>query len=210
MDALTPDSAETDRLLQLVQAGDRQAFERLYALHRPFLRQVVNLRLDARLRARVDPPDVVPETQLEAFRRLAGYLERQPMPFRLWLRQTAFERLLKIPRQHLETARRALGREVALPDRSSPLLAQQLLAAGSTPSRQVSREELARRVRQAVAQLPEADRGILLMRNFEGRSNAEVGCILHLDPATVSKRHGRALLRLQSLLVAGGLTESEL
>jgi RNA polymerase sigma factor (sigma-70 family) len=61
-----------------------------------------------------------------------------------------------------------------------------------------------------LAQLPEADRESLLMRNFEGLSNQEIGCLLGLEPGAVSKRHGRALLRLRQLLLEGGLTEPQL
>ena len=53
-----PDSAETQLLLQQARAGDGQAAERLFARHRPYLRQVVDLRLDPALRPRVDPSDV--------------------------------------------------------------------------------------------------------------------------------------------------------
>jgi RNA polymerase sigma-70 factor (ECF subfamily) len=63
---------------------------------------------------------------------------------------------------------------------------------------------------QAVAQLPEADREVVLLRHFEGLTNQEVACLLGIDPAAASKRHGRALLRLHRLLFAGGLTESQL
>ena len=64
------DSSETQRLLDRVRAGDRRAFDELFTRHRPYLRQVIGLRLDPQLRPRVDPSDVVQETQLEAFRRL--------------------------------------------------------------------------------------------------------------------------------------------
>src|SRR5262245_27540609 len=163
MDDPTPDSAETRRLLEQARAGDSLAFEQLFTRHRPFLRQLIELRLDPRLRARVDPSDVVQETQMEAFRRLPDYLERRPMPFRLWLRKTACERLLMAQRQHAGAARRAVGREVPLPDDSSLQLAQQMLAGGSTPSQRLDRDELADRVRQAVARLSEADREGLLL-----------------------------------------------
>src|SRR5262249_27747252 len=99
-------------------------------------------------------------------------------------------------RYHLRTARRAMGRGVALPERSSLLLARQLLAGGSTPSQRLDQEELGRRVRQAVSQLPEMDREVLLMRTYEELSFEEVAFVLKIDPAAARKRHGRALLRL--------------
>jgi RNA polymerase sigma-70 factor (ECF subfamily) len=210
MHDVQPDSQETQALLQLIRGGDRQAFEQLFARHQDYLHRLVELRLDPRLRSRVDPADVVQEAHLEALNRLNTYLERPALPFRLWLRQIAFDRALKARRQHLTTARRALGREVPLPERSSLVLARQLLAGGSTPSQRLDHRELAHRLRQAVAQLPDADREVVMMRHFEGLSNQEVACLLRIDPGTASKRHGRALLRLHRILFEDGLTESQL
>jgi RNA polymerase sigma-70 factor (ECF subfamily) len=210
MDRVTPDSADTERLLERVTAGDRLAFEELFARHRAYLRQVVEFRLDSRLRGRVDPSDVVQEAHLEAFRRLPDFLRRRPMPFRLWLRKTAHERLLVARRRHLEAGRRAVPRELPLPDASSMALAQQIMARGPSPLQELDQKEMARRVRQAVAQLSEPDQEILFMRSFEGLSYQEVGYLLEVDPATARKRHGRALLRLTQCLADHGLTESQL
>jgi RNA polymerase sigma-70 factor (ECF subfamily) len=209
MNELPADSTETFSLLEQSGGGDRRAFEQLFARHRPDLRRFVERRLDPKLRGRLDASDIVQETQLEAYRRLPDFLQRRPMPFDVWLRKTAYERLLMLRRQHVEAARRAVGREVPLPDRSSLLLARQLFPPGSTPSHQLRRRELVRQVQQVVAQLPEADREILFMRSIEGLPYQEVACILDLDPAAARKRHGRALLRLHQLLAAAGLKESQ-
>jgi RNA polymerase sigma-70 factor, ECF subfamily len=203
------DSEETRRLLAQVDAGDREAFERLFGQFRGELRRFIELRLDARLRTRVDASDVVQETHLEVLGRLPDYLVRRPMPFRLWLRKTAYERLLKLRRRHVDAARRAVDRELPLPDRSSLLLAQQLIAGGSSPSQKLSRRELARRVGQALAGLSGTDREILLLRNFESLSYEEIGCLLDIDAVTARKRYGRALLRLRQVLSASGLLESD-
>jgi RNA polymerase sigma-70 factor, ECF subfamily len=92
---LDPDSAKARHLLDEVRSGGETAFERLFALHRPGLRRFVALRLDQRLQARLDASDIVQETQLEAFWRMDDFLKRRPMPFRVWLRKTAYEWLLK-------------------------------------------------------------------------------------------------------------------
>jgi RNA polymerase sigma-70 factor (ECF subfamily) len=210
MDAVKPDSSETQTLLLQAHKGDRRAFDELFGRHREALRWSVELRLDNKLRARVDPSDIVQETHLEAYQRLEDYLARRPMPFRLWLRKTAYERLLKVQRHHMKTARRAVSREIPLPEHSSILLADQLLADGPTPSQEIAKGELAQRLRGALMQLPAPQREVLLMRNFEGLSYQEVACILDIDPATARKRYGRALLQLRCLLLEGGLTESEL
>jgi RNA polymerase sigma-70 factor (ECF subfamily) len=205
-----PDSAETQALLRRIRAGDGPAFGQLFARHQDYLHRLVELRLDPRLRARLDPSDVVQEAHLEALHRLGAYLERPALPFRLWLRQIALDHTLKARRHHLATARRAVGREVPLPEHSSLVLARRLLAGGPAPGEQLDRRELARRLRLAVARLPEADREVVLLRHFEGLSTREVACLLGIDPAAASKRHGRALLRLHRILSEGGLTESQL
>jgi RNA polymerase sigma-70 factor (ECF subfamily) len=209
MHELRPDSSETQSLLRAAGTGDRRAFDQLLARHRPELRQFIELRMDPKIRGRVDPSDVVQETQLEVVRRLPDFLERQPMPFHVWLRKTAYERLLMARRQHVEAAQRAVGLEMPLPDRSSFLLAQRLLPRGSTPSQRLSRRELARRVHQILAQLPDVDREILVVRNLEERSYQEIAYILDIDPAAARKRYGRALLRFHKLLVEDGLTDSQ-
>ena len=85
------DSAETQRLLDRARAGKPRAIDHLLEHHRPYLRRLIEMRLDPRIRARLDPSDVVQDAQLEAVRRMSTYLESPPMAFRLWLRQLAFD-----------------------------------------------------------------------------------------------------------------------
>jgi RNA polymerase sigma-70 factor, ECF subfamily len=208
MNQAKPDSDDTEQLLRRAQAGDRQAFDDLFARHRAYLCQVIALRFDPRLRPRLAPSDVVQEAQLEAFRRFGDFLERRPMPFRLWLRKTACERLVRLQRYHRKAARRSVDREVHLPDRSALRVVEQFLAGGSTPSQKLDRAETARRVGEVLAQLSDTDREVLLLRNLEELSNQEVAEVLQIEPVAASQRYGRALLRLHKLLVASGLLES--
>jgi RNA polymerase sigma-70 factor (ECF subfamily) len=202
------DTDETSRLLELARSGQRGAIDLLLKRHRPFLRRMVELRLDPRLRARVDPSDIVQEAQWEAGRRLEAYLRQPALPFRLWLRQLAYNHLLKACRRHLGTSRRAVGREVPLPDRSSLLLGQQLLAAAPSPSQHLAQRELARRVREAVARLAESDQEVVVLRVFEGLSNQETAQVLDIRPDAASQRYGRALLRLRQHLMDFGFPET--
>jgi RNA polymerase sigma-70 factor (ECF subfamily) len=206
MPDVQPDSAETAGLLERVERGDPDALDGLLRRHRPDLRSFVETHLDPRLRARVDPSDVVQDAQLEAARRMPDYLERRPMPFRLWLRKNAYERLLNLRRDHTR-ARRSVGREEALPDRSSLLLAGPLLGGASTPSRQAAARERAERVARAVGRLGEADREVLLMRHAEKLPYDEIACLLDIEAAAARKRYGRALIRLQRALREEGLLE---
>lgn len=209
MSEVKPDSDDTLELLNELRQG-QPAFDRLFVRHRAALRASVGLRFDPALRGRLDPSDVVQDTQLEAFRRLPEFLQRQPMPFRLWLRKMAYERLIMMRRKHLGASCRAVGNELPLPEQSSVMLANNLLANEKSPSQQVAAAELAQRVRLALAQLPEIDREILLMRTFEMLSYDDIACVLEIESAAARKRYGRALLRLHGLLVAEGITGSKL
>ncbi len=204
-----PDSDETLTLLGRIRDGS-PAFDELFERHRDSLRQAVALRFDPSLRARVDPSDVVQEAQMEAFRRLPDYLDRDPMPFHLWLRKTAQERLIMTRRKHVVASCRAVGQELPLPSHSSVLIGRQLLGAEKSPSQQVTKEELAGKVRRAIGNLAEDNREILLMRTYEGLSYEEIACILAIEVATARKRYGRALIRLHRLLTQEGLSESQL
>ena len=207
MPEIRPDSTQTRALLDRIGQDDPRALGELLDRHRNELRDFVDFHLDPRLRARLDPSDVVQETQAELARRIDDYLANRPMPFRLWLRKKAYERLLNLRRDHVTRARRSVRREVAWPDRSSLLLARPLLAGGPSPSQQMEARELAERLSRAVGRLADADREILLMRHAEDLPFDEIACLLGIEPAAARKRFGRALIRLQKLLVEENVLE---
>jgi RNA polymerase sigma-70 factor (ECF subfamily) len=193
-----------------IRAGERQAFDDLFDRYRDGLRQAVQLRLDPRLRARIDASDVVQDAHMEAFRRLDDYLERQPMPFGIWLRKTAQERLCNLRRDNLKADRRSVDREQPFPEQSSMMIAAPFLQAGESPSSRFTKREYQQLVAEAVSQLDELDREVLLMRNVEGLSQREISQILGVSHDSVRKRYGRALLKLQRLLTEKGISESQL
>ena len=200
MSSETPLDSETMQLVQQARSGHGQAFEQLFDRHRPYLKKVVGLRLDAAIRSRVDPSDVVQDAYLEAHRRFGNYVQSPALPFRLWLRQIACDESMKAHRRHRQTAKRSVDREIALPEQSSMLLARRLQGMMSSPSQKVQRKETAKLIREAIQQLSPHERDVVIMRHYEGLSNQEIGILLDVEPATVSKRHGRAMLRLHEIL----------
>jgi RNA polymerase sigma-70 factor (ECF subfamily) len=108
---LNPDASEIEQLLTAAGQGQAGAVDRLLDGHRDLLRRAIGLRLDRRVSARLDVSDVVQDTCLEAAKRLPEFLARRPMPFALWLRWLARERVLTVHRQHLRADKRAVGLE---------------------------------------------------------------------------------------------------
>ena len=209
-DSSLHDSHETGRLLEQAAAGDRTAFEALFARNRQPLRQLIELRLDRKLLRRVDPSDVVQETHVAALRRFEDFLARRPMPFRLWLEKTARERIVKLRRRHRHAKRRSVNREVQLPEHTSFALVQVLCAPSRNPRDEASRRDLLQRIRAGLNRLPEIDREILIMRYLEHHDNQEISEVLGMKPDAVSRRHGRALLKLSKLLREDGIGKSDL
>src|SRR5207245_3178437 len=123
----------------------------------------------------------------------------------LWLRQLAYDQVLQLRRRHLKAKRRSVERDVYLPEDSSVHLAWRLLSGAPGPATELLNKEFGARVRDAVQELLEADREIVVLRNFEELSNQEVAQLLGIKPAAASQRYGRALITLREILVRRGL-----
>jgi RNA polymerase sigma-70 factor (ECF subfamily) len=175
---------------------------------------MVALRLDPRLQGRIDASDVIQETYLEASTRLAEYLRRPAMPFILWLRFLAGQKLVTLHRHHLATEMRDVGREVSLyrgrlPETSSAALAAQLLGRDTRPSEAAIRAEMKIRLQEALNRMDPLDREVLALRHFEQLSLAETAQVLGITESGASRRHLRAVKRLKEVLrqMPGGVGE---
>jgi RNA polymerase sigma-70 factor (ECF subfamily) len=204
-----PDSSQTQELLARARQGDAAAVNALLERHRDALRRMVELRMDRALSRRVDASDIVQDVMLEANRRLADYLNDPGLPFHLWLRHMAKDRLIDAHRRHRVSQRRSLDREQPLlaagdADRSTLELAAQLCDRELTPAAAANWQELQRRFQRAVEELDEQDREIVLMRHFEELSNQETALALNLTAAAASMRYLRAMRRLRALLKEPG------
>src|SRR3954447_14504956 len=142
-----PVGNDPNLLLRRALAGDESALAALFDGHRERLRRMIRLRLDRRLSGRVDASDVLQEAYLDVRRRIAEYA-RDPaaLPFHLWLRLIAGQRLTDVHRYHLGSQMRDAGKEVSLhrgpfPQASSISLAAQLLGQMTSASKAAIRAE---------------------------------------------------------------------
>ncbi|HYV38203.1 MAG TPA: sigma-70 family RNA polymerase sigma factor [Gemmataceae bacterium] len=202
---MLPNTPQTQELLDQVRSGDARAAERLLDQHREPVRRMIGLRLDPAIAARLDASDVVQEVLLEASRRLDNYLREPNMPFHLWLRHIAKDHIIDAHRRHRQAQRRGVDRErpavpAALADHSSLEMAAQFIDQELTPASAAMQRELQERLHDAIAQLEDDDREIILMRHFEQMSNQDVAALHDLTEAAASMRHLRALRRLRELL----------
>lgn len=192
-------------LLAKARQGDGDAVNGLLERHRAAIRRMIDRRMDRAVQRRVDASDIVQDVLVEANRRLGDYLSNPSMPFGLWLRHMARDRLIDAHRRHRVAGTRSVDREVPLvaaeaADRSEADLAANLADRELTPAAAATWHELERRFAAAVDQLDEADRQIVLLRHFEHLSTAEAAEVLGLSKPATGMRYLRAMRRLRSLL----------
>lgn len=200
-----PEKIQTEQLIAQAKGGDASAVNQLMDRHRNSLRQLIRMRLDNKIQKRVDVSDVVQDVLVEANRRLTRYMDNPVMPFHLWLRQIAKDRIIDAHRRHRVSAKRSVDREQQLVaprgyDQSSIQLAALIGDSKLTPAAAALQKELARKVEQAIANLEEKDCEIIVMRHYEHLTNQEIGQLLGLSEPAASMRYLRAIRRLKQIL----------
>jgi RNA polymerase sigma-70 factor (ECF subfamily) len=195
----------TDELIARARAGDRSALNEIFEKYRDRLRRMVEMRLDWKLRARLDPSDIIQDAYLDVASRIDDYLRNPKLPLLLWLRLVVGEQLINLHRHHLGAQMRDPRREVslygqALPEASSAALAERLLGRETSPTEAAVRAERMLRVQDALNRLEPVDREIISLRHFEQLSRREAAQVLGISEATAAKRHVRALGRLKQAL----------
>ena len=170
---------------------------------------MIDLRMDRVVQRRVDASDIVQDVLVEANRRLAEYLANPAMPFHLWLRHIAHDRVIDAHRRHRQAARRSIDREQPMVaarflDQSSLDLAAQIADRELTPAAAATWNELQRRFQSALDTLDEQDQEVILMRHFEHLGNSEVAQALGLSEAAAGMRYLRAMRRLRAKLDESG------
>jgi len=208
-DPSAADPQPTQVLLDRVRDGDQAAVNGLLARHREAIKRMIDRRMDRVVQHRVDASDIVQDVMLEANRRLGDYLANPTMPFQLWLRHMARDRLIDAHRRHRVASNRSVDREVSVPqpgmdDRSADDVVAGIADRELTPAAAATWHELERRFAAAVEQLEEADRQIVLLRHFEHLSTADAAAALGLSKPAAGMRYLRAMRRLRVLLDGGG------
>lgn len=168
----------------LAAQADRAAFG---ALYRRYLDRVYGYCYYL-LGDHHDAEDVTERTFVAALAGIDGFRD-EGATFRAWL--------FRIAHNQLANALRARGRHRATPLASAPE------PAGSTdPLHELTRDEEARRVRRALAALPEDRRQVLVLRFVDGLTAREIGEVLGRSEGAVRVLQHRALRGLSERLDA--------
>ncbi len=172
---------------------------------REYLRLLARMQIEPRLQAKLDPSYLVQQTLLKAHQAVEQFRGRTAAEQAAWLRQILANTLANAIRD-FGRAKRDVGLErsleTALADSSARLEAW-LVSPDASPSQQAERNEQLLSVAEKLAELPEIQREVLLLRHCEGWSLAEIASHLGRTRAAVASLLRRGLQQLRGHLGAG-------
>ncbi len=202
-DAL-PDLTESMRLVQAAQGGDMQALDDLLRRYEDRITRIVRIRLSAKLRRVVESVDVVQETYRLAFQNIEKLELRSTASILQWLARIAENHMIDVHRFHYGL-KRDKQREVNIegPRNLSGVHLGDASPAdkGLTPIEMAERAEIKQLVDEAVAQLPDDDREVILLRSYHGGTWEFCAQQLGRPTAEATRQlHRRARMRLAKLL----------
>ena len=191
---MTHELPEQSEIIQQLQSGREEALAELYLLVRERLRRVIDFRLDYRLGGRVSHSDVLQETYVRASQRIESYLQKPDMPFFVWLRLEANQRMLEIHRFHFGAEKRDIRREVKLQGKqegqgnTSVQLAAHLVGQMTSASGVFEKARQIEALEKTLSEMNDTDREVIALRHFEELSNIEAAKVLGIAPEAASKR----------------------
>jgi RNA polymerase sigma-70 factor, ECF subfamily len=192
-----PDADRDFALLQRARSGDEGAFHQIV---RKYENRVYGLGLRI-CGSREDAEDVVQETFLQVFRRMASF--RGASQFSTWLYRVATNAAL----MHLRRGRRRRTESLTayLPDFSDEGRHRRIDVDYSAAARiesVIERRELSNLVLAALTRVPQRYRVAIVLRDLQELSSAEAAAILRVDERTLRQRLHRARLMLRGYLGA--------
>jgi len=195
----------TLQLVRRAQGGDRSALQPLFDRYYEPVRRIVRLRLGSALRSRLDSGDIVQETFLSALAGFDRFEVRDEASLLQWLAVLAENRIRDAADFHA-AGKRDAAREVRLsvPGRSGSI-GLDPAATGLSPAAGVARDEQVHALEEALAGLPEAERELVVLRDYVGMSWEEVAERTGRPSAAAARMaHGKVLLALGARLRGGG------
>jgi RNA polymerase sigma-70 factor (ECF subfamily) len=187
-------------LLLRARSGDRQALDRLFGLCRSYLLVVAEAQVNSWAGAKFSASDLVQQTLMDAYRGFADFRGGTTAEWLGWLKQIASHNACDLARHYAGTQKRLVKKEV-------PLDGDGQAAGGpadlpNTPSVLAVLEEQQLLLADAIAQLSSDHREVIVLRNLQGLSFADIAERLGRSRPAVQMLWMRAIESLRDKLAA--------
>jgi RNA polymerase sigma-70 factor (ECF subfamily) len=199
---MTESGTDLCRLIARARREEPGALGRLLDSYRNYLRLLARTGVDVSLQGKADPSDLVQEALRRAARRFDQFRGSNDAALAGWLRQILARCLADLVRRYRTEGRRA-GREQSLEqllNRSSQAMEEILAVPDALPSQSAERRDLGVVLSDALAQLSEDHREVIVLHHLEGLGWDEVGRRLGRTAGAARMLWARALKELRPLL----------
>ncbi|MCL2227034.1 MAG: sigma-70 family RNA polymerase sigma factor [Oscillospiraceae bacterium] len=190
---MTPDEEMTT--IKKVLDGDVDAFEELVLANQ---KNVYNLALKM-TKNEEDALDISQEAFLKAFRQLDAF--RGESRFSVWLYRLTYNLCIDFLRKKNKAQISSLS---AYQDENGNPHDVEIPDMRELPEDRVFRKELRKEIAESIGKLSQSHREVLVMREINEMSYAEIAGTLSISEGTVKSRLARARLNLANILVEKG------
>jgi RNA polymerase sigma-70 factor (ECF subfamily) len=181
-------------LVQQAKAGDRNAFAALVSAYEG---KIYNLALRY-LGNREDAMDASQEVFLRVFRFLPGFQEESG--FSTWIYRIG----VNVCKDMLVKRNKRNELSLELPDDEDDYRTVEVADERYDPQAIVEQSDLRESLASAIAELPQQQREMIVLRDIQGLSYEEIGQVLCLESGTVKSRLSRARENLRKKLLQSG------
>jgi RNA polymerase sigma-70 factor (subfamily 1) len=182
--------------------SEPQSTNRTLDEFRAYLETLTCIQIDPRLRSKFDLSDIVQNTLTEAWRDLDRIRSLDEAGRKRWLRRMLVNNLLQEIERH-RAGRRDYRLErplQAAADESSCRLQNWLAVDGDGPGDQLTRQENALRLLEALSKLDARQRDALILQKYHGWTLAQIATHLGCTTGAVAGLHARGLSKLREYL----------
>ncbi|MGO9468131.1 MAG: sigma-70 family RNA polymerase sigma factor [Isosphaeraceae bacterium] len=193
-------------IVRMIEEARRQApgaLDRLLESYRNYLRLLARTGIDASLRGKADPSDLVQETLIKAHQHFEQFEGQTEVELIAWLRRILTRNLADLVRRFKVGGGRSVKREQSLDDflgATSRVVLNLVAPIGNSPSQSAQRRELSIILADALAELAADHREVVVLRTLEGRDWDEVARAMGRSPGAVRLLWARALKKLRPLI----------
>jgi len=193
------DSDKTQHLVALAKKGDETALNQLYSLYGERVRRIIRLRLDKKLRPKLDSIDIVQDALILALEGLENFTYKNEGDFLRWLSTIAENKLHDIV-DKFHTDKRDVHKEIPFKIEGRSTMDGSVGAAEpmriTTPSVIACRKEALDKLEQALDKLSPEYKQVIVLKKIEGLSHAEIAEKLGKNSGAVRMLLARAMAAL--------------
>jgi len=190
---------KTQNLVILAKEGDQFAIEQLCRIYGERVRRIIRLRIDRKLRSKLDSVDVVQDALIQAMGGLKDFTYKNEGDFLRWLSKIAENKLHDIL-DKFYAEKRDIRREIPFKKvenntEEGPFIGAEPLET-TTPSVLLFRKEQLDKLEKAIDELKPDYREVIYLSRIERLSNAEIAEKLGKSKGAVAMLLSRALVAL--------------